>query len=186
MDSPNDSDHYVYKCSSLAIPSADTCYSSNWQLNQSLINKPLTHEPWPRMWSPRDTYFRSQFQRSFNGHSYYCCLSVDNKTGCRNCDTSSLTEKQLKLFNKLKTKYPKLSDDILIESMRKTREQLVNSGQSKGFNGLKIVEIINKISEYIDEEVLNEEEIDNKNDGQSHPSKCGLGSGQDSQLVSQL
>ncbi|CAG2123080.1 unnamed protein product, partial [Medioppia subpectinata] len=62
-----------------------------------------------------------------------------------------LNQAQSKLLAKLKEKYTQLSDDILVDSMSQTKNQLITSGSHpKGFTGMKISEIISKISDYID------------------------------------
>jgi len=64
-----------------------------------------------------------------------------------------LTEPQRKLLGKLVLKYPDLCDELLIDAMTATKESLIRSGQPKGFSGLKVAEIIAKISDYIESEV---------------------------------
>ncbi|XP_054168788.1 myosin-G heavy chain-like [Oppia nitens] len=68
--------------------------------------------------------------------------------------TVVLNQAQSKLLAKLREKYPNLSADILVDCMAQTKAQLISTGDNpKGFTGLKVSEIITKISNYIDRNV---------------------------------
>lgn len=66
----------------------------------------------------------------------------------------NLSQAQSKLLVKLREKYNHLSEDLLINSITQTKSSLVNSGHSKGFSGMRVSDIINKISEYIDKNII--------------------------------
>lgn len=64
-------------------------------------------------------------------------------------EMTKLSSSQTRILDKLRKEYNHLSDKELIESMFKTRELEISSGNVKGFNGLAISEIVERIGVYI-------------------------------------
>ncbi|CAG2176585.1 unnamed protein product, partial [Oppiella nova] len=62
---------------------------------------------------------------------------------------------QSKLLARLRHKYPDLSDETLLDSMAKTKRRIIENGDNvHGFTGMKVADIVAKISDYIDANVV--------------------------------